>query len=899
MAFFKQHSLCGVGASPGTRRWCVWMWTLCLWLFTAPAIAGGPPQCEDTDEDGRCDEFDVDDDNDGVPDTLDVAPLDPTRCQDTDEDGCDDCAVGRDGMGLLADFDPGADGSDADADGVCDLTDACTGDDALGDSDEDGACNDADLDDDNDGVMDALDAAPLDPTRCRDVDEDGCDDCAVGRDGMGPLVDFAPDADGPDADADGICDLGDRCLGHDGSGDTDSNGICEDSEPPRAMDDALVVAQDKDMVAIDVLANDRAGGAPLDPSSVTIVLPLEPANAGSVTVEPASGVVFLALSPGFSGRAGFSYALRDAQQRASGVAAVSIDVNAAPMGVDNAQTWVRTGLAQVTLALPESFVDPDGDGVERAEVVSVQGDAEAHFEGSTLVLRPSDPLLVGRYGVRWRVCDGDLLAQACVAADWEVVYNDAPRPAVLTGTVESGQSLRWTQEARLMASNPGEMDGGWDRERVGVSLSAQGPFVDRVEGSHGTCALEQGALVVHGGDVVGRHVCHWVLCEASPQGSARRWQERACAVGRAEVEVVANTTRDRDGDGLSDVFEDTNGDGRWEDCVDDRSRCDVANVDDADTDDDGLSDGREVLELDTDPLDPDTDGDGVLDGTEVGVVTPANGTRLSVFVPDADPSTTTDPLDPDTDGDGWMDGAEDLNANGRIEPGEGNPGAADDGVGGLALSGGGGGDETGCASAMAPLKMATPWGLLGMLGLVWWWRRRARRLALRRRLATALERREGTEGRALCFQTLPPGAGLSVDGSVAQRASGPVLIRPSEVSVHMFGRQEGAGEVGGGPQAEVRGRVVGRVDGVSAPVSASIFAHRRGWIPIRPRVSSGSMFARGRGLEHDGGHRGAFDDGVRAAPQPHQSVHEDLGRCRRMPAASQGDRVQGSRAPPG
>jgi hypothetical protein len=59
------------------------------------------------------------------------------------------------------------------------------------------------------------------------------------------------------------------------------------------------------------------------------------------------------------------------------------------------------------------------------------------------------------------------------------------------------------------------------------------------------------------------------------------------------------------------------------------------NPNDADSDDDGLSDGIEA-DLGTDPLDADTDDDELLDGQEVGV--------------------GTNPLDPDSDDDGILDG---------------------------------------------------------------------------------------------------------------------------------------------------------------------------------------------------------------------------------------------------
>lgn len=107
---------------------------------------------------------------------------------------------------------------------------------------------------------------------------------------------------------------------------------------------------------------------------------------------------------------------------------------------------------------------------------------------------------------------------------------------------------------------------------------------------------------------------------------------------------------------------------------------------DADTDDDGLSDGDEIGDdafydegEETDPLDADTDDDGIQDGTELGTVDgvgdpdddgPMKGTNTEVFVPDGMPESTTDPLDPDSDLDGVDDGDEDLNGNGEVDDGE-------------------------------------------------------------------------------------------------------------------------------------------------------------------------------------------------------------------------------------
>ena len=103
---------------------------------------------------------------------------------------------------------------------------------------------------------------------------------------------------------------------------------------------------------------------------------------------------------------------------------------------------------------------------------------------------------------------------------------------------------------------------------------------------------------------------------------------------------------------------------------------------DTDMDDDGITDALEdannngcVDAYETDPLLTDTDGDGIQDGTESGLtladIDPY--TDLAVFRPDADPLTKTAPFKVDSDEDGMADNQEDLNLNGRLDPGESEP----------------------------------------------------------------------------------------------------------------------------------------------------------------------------------------------------------------------------------
>jgi uncharacterized delta-60 repeat protein len=99
------------------------------------------------DGDAQGDACDVDDDNDGMPDTWDAFPFDATESGDYDGDGVGDNAD-----------------TDDDNDGVSDELDAFPYDESESiDSDADGIGNNADTDDDNDGIPDAFDPVPFDP----------------------------------------------------------------------------------------------------------------------------------------------------------------------------------------------------------------------------------------------------------------------------------------------------------------------------------------------------------------------------------------------------------------------------------------------------------------------------------------------------------------------------------------------------------------------------------------------------------------------------------------------------------------------------------------------------------------------------------------------------------------
>ncbi len=108
--------------------------------------------------------------------------------------------------------------------------------------------------------------------------------------------------------------------------------------------------------------------------------------------------------------------------------------------------------------------------------------------------------------------------------------------------------------------------------------------------------------------------------------------------------------------------------------------------DDADTDDDGVGDGAEVLVYGTDPLMPDSDMDGLTDAVELGIGTarfPEDVTvgnyigfrrglgslvRVPRYVERSTLPSRSNPWDIDSDYDGILDREEDWNGNGLIDP---------------------------------------------------------------------------------------------------------------------------------------------------------------------------------------------------------------------------------------
>ena len=148
-------------------------------------------------------------DGDGVLDSMDAFPLDPTEWSDLDGDGIGDTAdldVDGDALpdayeGVLGSdaFAPTSGHTDADDDGLTDYGEFLRGTDPFV------------VDTDGDGVFDGADAFPLDPAESRDTDRDGL-----------------PDSADLDDDADGMPDTWEQLYAFDprdsSDGEIDSDG---------------------------------------------------------------------------------------------------------------------------------------------------------------------------------------------------------------------------------------------------------------------------------------------------------------------------------------------------------------------------------------------------------------------------------------------------------------------------------------------------------------------------------------------------------------------------------------------------------------------------------------------------------------------------------------------------
>ena len=208
-------------------------------------VIDAEPNCTDTDADGIPDAIDLDDDNDGIPDTVegsgdsDGDGIPDYFDLDSDNDGIADIVeaggTDADGDGLVDSF------TDTDNDGLHDPYDGDNGGTAITptDADGDGLADYLDLDSDNDGIADIVEAGGTDTDGngtvdvTTDTDGDGFADTHDTDNGGTPIPTTDTDLDGVadyldlDSDNDGIYDI---VEGGDGASDTNGDGVVDNND---------------------------------------------------------------------------------------------------------------------------------------------------------------------------------------------------------------------------------------------------------------------------------------------------------------------------------------------------------------------------------------------------------------------------------------------------------------------------------------------------------------------------------------------------------------------------------------------------------------------------------------------------------------------------------------------
>ncbi|PCH72570.1 MAG: hypothetical protein COB98_11690, partial [Flavobacteriaceae bacterium] len=201
----------------------------------------------DTDQDGICDIYDLDDDNDGILDTVegdgdtDGDGIPDSLDLDSDNDGILD-VIESDNGNLDSDGDGQVDGPFGDngfADNLEDEVDSGNPIFTPVDTDRDGKPDFQDVDSDNDGISDLVEGG-TDPGL--DTDGDGMiDDTYTDKDGNGIIDMVDPDNGGiaatiPDTDGDGVPDYRDLDSDNDGINDIEEAGL-EDKDGNGLVDE--------------------------------------------------------------------------------------------------------------------------------------------------------------------------------------------------------------------------------------------------------------------------------------------------------------------------------------------------------------------------------------------------------------------------------------------------------------------------------------------------------------------------------------------------------------------------------------------------------------------------------------------------------------------------------------
>jgi len=677
---------------------------------------------EDSDGDGVADLLDEDSNNDGLPDQLvGTGDVDgdgiPDRLDgDLDNDGISNAVEGiddSDGDGIFDYLDPESDDDgiddaiegtiDSDGDGLGNWRDVDSDGDGIGDrvegtedKDGDGVANYIDLDSDGDGIRDAIEGA-LDadgdgvPNRLdSNSDDDGRDDATEGdqdSDGDGAADFVDPDNSDPDnvddttdTDGDGVPDVRDDDDDGDGisdasegSDDTDGDGVADsldtDSDDD-GIDDALEGRGDADGDGLPDFRDTDSDGDGIDDAAEGV---LDSDGDGTADFQDTD-----------SDGDGLPDRLESTVDSDGDGIADYLDIDADGDGLADAD---------------ESATDTDGDGLRDALDTDSDGDGiDDAIEG----LRDTDGDGVPDY--RDMDSDADGVADRIEGA----ADSDGDGTADYRDSDSDGDGLADSRESELDSDGDGlvdridtdsDGDGRSDASEGVVDTDGDGienyldldsdndTLADSLEGDLDTDRDGAPDALDLDADNDG------LLDSFESEGSRSRSRGSNAAAPLDDEPVLRTSAHDRDGDGLPDYrdldsdndsitdtleadgrdadsdgrtddFSDADGNG-WDDAVEaspltppDTDNDGLRDFRDADSDQDGLADIREVLGA-------DVDGDGIVDDFQ-----DSNGDGLD----DSLSAVPAQLVDSDSDGlpdfrevDSDNDGRSDLVESGGID----------------------------------------------------------------------------------------------------------------------------------------------------------------------------------------------------------------------------------------
>ncbi|MCB0554124.1 MAG: hypothetical protein KDD02_11275, partial [Phaeodactylibacter sp.] len=639
-----------------------------------PASAGvavtiGGPCTVDTDMDGITDANDLDDDNDGIPDSVEGCDI---ATDDFDNDGIPNCLdLDSDGDGIpdnveaqttLGYIPPSG---SVDANGV-DL--AYTGGLTPEDTDSDGDPDYVDLDSDNEGPDDATESGGVMPNPTY-VDVNGSlDDPSTLPDGDGDgIADFQDDTN-DDPDGDGVLTADELTVGtdpnnpdSDGDGENDNLEIGGDINNPLDGDnDGIIDALDSSIVDTDGDGvNDETDPANTDPCIPSNLAGTcdrdsdgltndEEATAGTDPDNPDTDGDGENDGPEIGG---------DVNNPLDGDNDGIIDaLDSSIVDTDSDGVNDETDPANTDPCVPNTFAgacDQDNDGLTNAEELTAgtgpsnpDSDGDGELDGAEVGGDPNNPLDGDNDGII------DALDSATADADGDGVNDefdpantDPCIPDINAGPCDQDNDGLTNDKESGLGTDPTNPDTDGDGENDGLEMGPDpnipldGDNDGIIDALDSSIADADNDGVNDEFDPANNDPCiPSATAGACDQDSDGLTNDEEATAGTdpldpdsdndgdndgVEVGGDPNNPLDGDNDGIIDALDssivDTDNDG-----VNDET--DPANNDPCipnafsaacDTDNDGLSNGEEAS-LGTDPFDNDTDNDGELDGAEVG-----------------------------------------------------------------------------------------------------------------------------------------------------------------------------------------------------------------------------------------------------------------------------------------